>query len=474
MVYHYIGGVIMRKDGKLKKFFMFQMYECAAVEEFLAEMALDGWMVEKIKGSFFTFHKIEPKKLTFAVDIFDKASEFDTIPADSTMEYIEYCKEAGWEYICARGKLQVFCSETENGIPIHTDPKLKLKAINKGMFSVLFAYILNILVGILNLIMHLTLSFSDLVTDYTTMAMFILWLSLFIFFFTYVTDYYIWLIRSIRRIKNGEDIKYSSKKNRAYKHKFQLFLIVSDTIMLSLICIYFIIHDFNYYKLLFLLGLIVIILIFVLVSKIYYKNINRSRSKNIIFTIVIYITGFYLFIGLLNFSLISYFVNTDVDSETVTSDDTNAGDPTTITLHQDEVPITMKYLGIETEGYHKSSTDTRETFLAKYYDYTDEYYINAYDNDTDNYIRYSVFTSKSKWIINHYFKTKFNYPYYDISYSETDTNLWEANSVYKSAPVHGGQLILVIYDNKILQFQSNLSLTKDQIELIREKLDLFN
>lgn len=74
----------MKKQGTVKKFFLFQMYECTAVEDYLEEMILQGLMIEEIKGCIFTFHKVEPRKLKFAVDVFEKASVFDTIPTDDT------------------------------------------------------------------------------------------------------------------------------------------------------------------------------------------------------------------------------------------------------------------------------------------------------------------------------------------------------------------------------------------------------
>lgn len=85
----------MKKSDKLVKFFMFNLYELTAVEEYLEEMAMQGWMIEKIKSPFFTFHKIEPKKLTFAVDIFMKIPTYDTVREETIAEHIVYCRAPG-------------------------------------------------------------------------------------------------------------------------------------------------------------------------------------------------------------------------------------------------------------------------------------------------------------------------------------------------------------------------------------------
>ena len=276
----------MRKDGKLKKFFIFQMYECAAVEEFLAEMALDGWMVEKIKGSFFTFHKIEPKKLTFTVDIFDKASEFDTKPADSTMEYIEYCKEAGWQFVCSRGKIQIFFTENEKEIPIHTDPILKLKSINKGMLlSYLLSSFLIILNGIFFLYSNFQWNFSRLVSNYYSLGLFLLWIFLIMFSLNNIVDYGFWLLRATKKIKAGEDFNYNSKKKKRRKHIFQISWIIFQTVILLAIFIYDIHLDYSTKKLGFLFGSLALILITTVAIYLYFKNKTHSRSSNIAFTI---------------------------------------------------------------------------------------------------------------------------------------------------------------------------------------------
>lgn len=73
----------MIKDGTYRKFFCFKLYEYRALETFLSDMALEGWMVERmvkrIGGAVFTFHEIEPQKINFAVEIYDKAQMLQNV-----------------------------------------------------------------------------------------------------------------------------------------------------------------------------------------------------------------------------------------------------------------------------------------------------------------------------------------------------------------------------------------------------------
>lgn len=64
--------------------------------------------------------------MKFSVDLFNKATVADTRPEKDTKEYIEYCREAGWQHIYTNGKLQFFYSELEHPTPIETN-KFKYK-----------------------------------------------------------------------------------------------------------------------------------------------------------------------------------------------------------------------------------------------------------------------------------------------------------------------------------------------------------
>lgn len=50
------------KDTKIT-YFIYSPYECAAVEKYLEKMAENGWLLQGIKGPFFKFKRIEPKKI---------------------------------------------------------------------------------------------------------------------------------------------------------------------------------------------------------------------------------------------------------------------------------------------------------------------------------------------------------------------------------------------------------------------------
>ncbi len=113
--------------------FNFLPYEYKSLEEYLEKMALKGWILENMMGLFLKFKRSKPKSLKYSVDIVDSVSFFDGKNSDSLLEYREYCKEAGWEFVCGREKIQVYCSEIDQErIDIHTDEVEKFNTIRKA------------------------------------------------------------------------------------------------------------------------------------------------------------------------------------------------------------------------------------------------------------------------------------------------------------------------------------------------------
>ena len=128
----------MKKDSKdklIKKRLYNSLYAKDSIVQYLNEQASKGYMLEKVVGTSYYFRKSEPRKVKYAAHIFSKASMYDTIPAKTTAEFIEYCEAAGWKYICANGKIQYFYTEDEEVTPIETDAKEELKILNKYAFA---------------------------------------------------------------------------------------------------------------------------------------------------------------------------------------------------------------------------------------------------------------------------------------------------------------------------------------------------
>ena len=64
----------------------FSFYDPQTIQNKLEEMATKGWMIRKVGNLFWTFEKIPPQKLRFAVTYFPGASEFDPWPSQKQLD----------------------------------------------------------------------------------------------------------------------------------------------------------------------------------------------------------------------------------------------------------------------------------------------------------------------------------------------------------------------------------------------------
>lgn len=111
----------------------FSLYDRTGLEAHLTRMAEQGWLLDKIGPFFWTYRKIEPKRLTFSVTYFPKASQFDPGPSEEQQTFYDLCAHSGWVLAAASAQLQVFYSEEPDPVPIDTDPALEVETIHRTM-----------------------------------------------------------------------------------------------------------------------------------------------------------------------------------------------------------------------------------------------------------------------------------------------------------------------------------------------------
>ena len=114
----------------------FSFYDRAGISAYLEEQAKLGWMLKKIGRLFWTFERIEPAPLHFAVTYFPKASEYDPEPSEEQKLLFEMCEHTGWKLVTTSAQMQIFCNEQEIPVPIETDPCVDVENIHKSINKV--------------------------------------------------------------------------------------------------------------------------------------------------------------------------------------------------------------------------------------------------------------------------------------------------------------------------------------------------
>lgn len=118
--------------------FTFSRGDFKAVERYLNEQAEKGWELERT-GILARWKRTERTDLTYCVDLAKPKQEHE-----ERQEYVELCREGGWELAAFSGGMYLFKSMPGARLtPIHTDPDLeknnyKKYYIRNTILSVLF------------------------------------------------------------------------------------------------------------------------------------------------------------------------------------------------------------------------------------------------------------------------------------------------------------------------------------------------
>lgn len=118
------GGSAMKSQKEQRRFkrvFKYYRYiESDAFAQYLHEMSLKGWHFKEWKF-WLEFEKGESQDIEYAVEVFPKGSEMDVKPGMDAEEYAEYCRAAGWELVDGRRRFCIFRKISESALPIVTE-----------------------------------------------------------------------------------------------------------------------------------------------------------------------------------------------------------------------------------------------------------------------------------------------------------------------------------------------------------------
>lgn len=87
-----------------------------------------------------SFEKSEEKVLGYAVEIFDKGSDYDTFPSSEEKDMDEYCREAGWKLVDVYRRFCIYEKMNEDAVPIHTDEERYGLVKKAGLYQHLSAF----------------------------------------------------------------------------------------------------------------------------------------------------------------------------------------------------------------------------------------------------------------------------------------------------------------------------------------------
>lgn len=195
----------MLRTKRRMEFFAF--YDDQGIARHLERMAQKGWLIERINNYFWTYRKIEPQRLRFAVTYFPEASDFNPGPTENQQTFLEYCESAGWQFAAQWCQMQIFYSENPAAVPLETDEFSRLQNIHRCMRKNFLPgnIVILILMGILMGLQLLSVP-RDLLSLLAENARLITVTMLLLAILSeagMLLGYYFWRRRSLRSVANG-------------------------------------------------------------------------------------------------------------------------------------------------------------------------------------------------------------------------------------------------------------------------------
>ena len=422
--------------SKFVKLISIKEHECKALEEYLEEKALEGWMLEDIICGFLIFKKNKPQKCKFAVDIFTD---------NNKDEYIEYCEAGGWKYLFQHDKFLIFYTEDKIITPIQTDEEIVLKKVRKSILRSLLYNIFLIGLMISNLFTGEKNGygfFSEISDNGALLVM----ASLIIIIIGAVIDTVkdgLWYFKSNRAFKLNENINYPSLKSLKVKNVcFSMYMCILGLMIINLF------GDIGSNKGHIFLAVFVVMCA-VCISRIINILLKKYKKASKVLAVLI--------------CVVAIFISTNII--------VSGRDMINYVRNESQTPIMSisDFIDMKTKTEYLYF-DSSKSFFASSYTYSYEGYYSgteAVDKvGSEVYFDYEICKSKYKWIIDKTFETYLK-RYKHFEYEEVQDDNWGALTVYKSDKLNGGYLLK--YKDRVISVTGSIDLSKKNIKLIKEK-----
>ena len=416
----------------------FDYMHCDDFAKFLSEMAAKGWHFKEW-GLGLKFEQGEPEQVVYAVEVFTDASEYDLRPeANTTLNFAEYCREAGWELVDAKRKFCIFKRVQEDAVPILTQEERVENTYKERNRELIPGFVISA--------MMLTMQVLDLSSKYLfparifspfTLSLLILWATGFIERCVKLIGLWMWKRKMKQKLAAGETIYLGNDSGKLQILSKSGFWI---SIIIELMCIAMIPEKWLWQLVVFFIGLLLSILVLSMIL----AKVRPESNTNFIIQ-----TAFSMFY------IVTILIVAVCFGELERQDRIQA-----------EAPL-MKEDYVEFRGEVESITlyDDRNILGRS------QKYLISYEDREDGLsssLHYFKYSSEVEWIMDRIWQLETDM--WSGDEWEECTQEWEANIAFYD----GNKTYCVRYDDIILIFDDydERVLAQEQIDIIRDKLEL--
>lgn len=422
---------------------VFRKFEYSEIDDFaafLTKMSKNGWRFKEWKWGL-VFEKSEPEEVEYFVEIFIKGSGYDLRPDEDTEEFAEYCKEAGWEFVDYCKKFLIFKKISEDAEDIVTAKEHFENAGKEELKNVYSQLLCWGLIGGINLKSSFIDAFYYNIFNNAMLLILSVYLIGLLCNLFYAVKITCWYLKNRNLVADGEKI-YVGKGEEKQKKKYRFVSVFSSVIAASLFVSLLLVSAFGEG----ISYLVFLLLLFGCLSALEY--LRPSKNEYIVAIIAI---------SFLVPILFAFVVFMDSDDDNIYKDKRLAP-----LLQEDYREVVYEFEEIEMK---KASNLFGE---ISYYNI--EYFNNAENEEDQSWdsIDYIVVNSDNDWILEKC--------WIQLMERDEETNYYECTDEWKAeyAIKYDDWLdtYCVRYEEQILIFKFEPELTQNQIDIIRNKLEL--
>lgn len=456
----------MRKYKYLMAQFTF--YDRTGICRLLEQQAEKGWLLDKVTNYAWRLRRTKPRKIRYAVTYFPRASAFDPGPSEQQQELYAFCAHSGWILAGTTAQMQIFYNESENPVPIETDPGVELENIHRSAKkNYLPAYFMLLILAIVQIALQVGQLVSFPLTYLSSDTTLFNWLCqgvLLIMCSMELIGYFSWYRKAKRAAENGEFVE-----TRGFR---KLELILLAVILGALVWLLCSMSPRMALSMVFLLILLFGVILAVMGIQNLMKRMGVDTGINRTVTLVLAVV-LSLAVGGLTVPVMSLVMDHPVweENREVRQFEWNGH---YFDIYNDDIPLRVEDLAeVRSPDYSCEAREQHSPLLAKG-DYSQRIWGSS-DLPEMSYIVYTTkfpaiydlvvqeATASVDYVIGVYESGE---PYYD-TYVPEDAMPWGAKNVWRRYA--GGEPYehwVLCYENKVVIFQPDWEPTPEQMATV--------
>ncbi len=450
-----------------RRFEVLPFYDRSGMERHFAQMAEKGWLIQRLSNYGYTYRRIEPKKLHFAISYYPKASMFDPEPGADQQEFLDFCAHTGWQLACTWAQMQIFYNDREKPIPIETDPVLEVETIHEAMQkNFLPGQLVMAVMGALMLFVQLLVLSGNVVAYLSSpLKLFTLccWVLVIFMSIADITVYFRWHWRAEAAAEQGEFLPSSSS---AVFQKLALAVLGIGMLWLA----WSVLASSNS-MLKFVMPAMVVCMASITAMgegiKRLCKRLKFSRNVSRVATFGTIFVMTYAIMGLITFGALSLNERGFFDEE-----ETYVHNGSTWVHYRDELPLTVGDFMVEECDYVCKLDAEQTPLLASQRGYQRPRYDEAnWSNIPD--LEYEIVTVKLPGLYDACKRELMKQIHGGRSYVPTDPAPWGAEEAYNLVwddDQAGSRQYLLSYGDTLVEITFGWDVTQDQKAIVGQRL----